>query len=251
MESIVKPASLRRTVIGAILSIGLLTLGCSSDNSSPITKADAGKKDTGASGLGGSSGSGGSGGAGGSSGGTGGHDAGNAPVDGGGSMDAEASDAIDAPILNNDSAASDETGASSDGAVLIQIDTGAQDSEGVDSAAIDTTVVLLDAEAETSIVDAADDSAQSQQVDAGNCVQQIVSNGYSFAGAQACSLCKANDSDILSPDKCTAMIDCVETNWPACASGSCHLDCLHNVSGDGVVDTCVTNLVHASCGTGF
>jgi hypothetical protein len=80
-------------------------------------------------------------------------------VDGGGSVDAEASDALDAPILNNDGAASDETGASSDGAVLIQLDTGAQDSEGVDSAAIDTTVVFFDAEAETSIVDASADSA--------------------------------------------------------------------------------------------
>jgi hypothetical protein len=312
MESIVKPASLRRTLLGAVLTIGLLTLGCSSNDSSPTTKADAGKKDTGANGgaggsggssarggsggsggsstnggasgsggsgdsggsggsggssatggsgggggtsaaggaggLGGSSGSGGgTGGGGGSIGGTGGHDAGNTQIDGGGSLDAEASDALDAPILSNDGAAS-ETGASNDGAVLIQLDTGTQDSEGVDSQAIDTTVVFLDAEAETSLVDAAADSA-ALPLDAGNCVQQIVSNGYSTAGASACSDCKENGSDLGS--QCTAMIDCVVTHWPDCSSGSCHLDCLHNVSGDGVVDTCVTDLVHASCGAGF
>jgi hypothetical protein len=74
-------------------------------------------------------------------------------VDGGGNVDAEASDALDAPLLSNDGPAS-ETGASDDGGVPLLLDTGAQDSE-----AIDTTVVFLDAEADTSVADSAADSA--------------------------------------------------------------------------------------------
>jgi hypothetical protein len=107
---------------------------------------------------------------------------------------------------------------------------------------------------DTKVADAPADSAtvlDSGSVDAGNCVQQIVSNGYSFAGAPPCSDCKANSSDQVSPGRCVNMLNCVETNWPACSTGSCHLDCKNSVAADGVVDTCVTDLVHASCGTGF
>jgi hypothetical protein len=307
MESAVKPGVILRALLGAILSIGLLTLGCSSDNS-PTTKADAGKKDTGAGGgsggkggsggssarggssgsggssaSGGSSGSGGSGGGGGSSasggsggtgasggaggssnaggsggsggsGGTGGtnvDDAGSAQADVGGG-DEKASDAQDAPLLGDDGAAA-EAGASDDGGAPL-LDTGAQDTQGLDSEAIDTTMVFLDAQVDTSSADVEPDTAPdlaADKADAGNCIQQIVSNGYSFGGAQPCSACKANSSDTTSPGECTAMIDCVEADWPACSSGACHLDCLHSVSGDGVVDTCVTYLVHASCGAGF
>jgi len=45
MESAVKLGTFPRILLGAILSIGLLTIGCSS-SSSPPTKADAGKKDS-------------------------------------------------------------------------------------------------------------------------------------------------------------------------------------------------------------
>jgi hypothetical protein len=199
--------------------------------------------------VGGSSGSGGgSGGAGGSSGGTGGRDAGNAPVDGGGSVDAEASDALDAPLLNNDGPASDETGASSDGAVLIQLDTGAQDSEGVDSAAIDTTVVFFDAEAETSMVDAAAPD-MAATVDAGTCLQQIVNAGYSSGAIAPCSSCHDNSIDLTT--ECQDMITCLLTAAPSSApctgSESCHTTCLNSVGGSAVVDTCVTNLVNDAC----
>lgn len=200
--------------------------------------------------MGGSSGSGGgSGGGGGSSGGTGGRDAGNAPVDGGGSVDAEASDALDAPLLNNDGPASDETGASSDGVVLIQIDTGAQDSEGVDSAAIDTTVVFFDAEAETSMVDAAAPD-MAAAVDAGTCLQQIVSNGYAFLPADPCSQCQ-DPTQPSHPDlhtQCQAMIDCLEAASCQSSSDSCWLACRNSVSGNQIAtETCVVALVTAAC----
>ena len=299
-----------RAFFSAILSISLLTLGCSSDNS-PTTKADAGKKDTGANGgsggiererrqqrfgwiererrlewfgwierkrrlesfwvvpahrvvladpaaPGGSGGGGGTGGVAGSGGGTGTGGTGGTggtsvggtgggQVDGGGIVDAESSDAQDSPLFGADGATS-ETGDSDDGGTTPLMDTGAQDIEGLDSEAIDTGAIFLDAEIDTAAVDS---SGIDLPTNAENCIQQIVSNGYSFTGVQPCSDCQANSSDTASPGRCTSMIDCVQTNWPACSSGSCHLDCLHNVSGDGVVDACVIDLVHASCGPGF
>ena len=308
-----KPAVLSRILLGVVLSIAFLTLGCSSDNSGSTTKADAGKKDTGASGgsggsgggsggssarggsggsggssarggasgsgggsggssssggssasggsgggggasasggaggLGGSSGSGGAAGGSGGTGGTGG-DAGNVPVDGGGSIDAELIDALDAPLLSNDGAIS-ETGASNDGGVPILLDTGAQDSEGVDSKAIDTTVVFLDAEAETAVADAAADMAP-DTADAGTCLQQIISNGYAFLPANPCGQCQ-DTTQPSHPDlhtQCQGMIDCLEAASCQNSLNNCWLTCRNAVSGNQIAtETCVTALVTAAC----
>jgi hypothetical protein len=195
--------------------------------------------------LGGSSGAGGA--AGGSSG-TGGGDAGNVPVDGGGSIDAELIDALDAPLLSNDGAAS-EAGASNDGGLPILLDTGAQDSEGVDSEAIDTTVVFLDAEAETAVADAAADFAP-DTADAGTCLQQIISNGYAFLPANPCGQCQ-DTTQPSHPDlhtQCQGMIDCLEAASCQSSSNNCWLTCRNTVSGNQIAtETCVAALVTAAC----
>ena len=315
-----KSGVLARTLLGAIVSISLLTFGCSSDNSGPATKADAGKKDTGANGgaggsggssaRGGSGGSGGSsasGGAGGSGGGSGGSsasggsggsagsggtsasggsagssnaggsaggsggsggaagsgggsgtggiggtggtnaDAGNVQFDGGGNLDTGFSDALDAPLLGDDGAAS-ETGTSDDGGAPIRLDTGTQDSE-----AIDTTVVFLDAEADTSVADVAADSAADiapDTADAGTCLQQIISNGYAFLPANPCSQCQ-DTTQPSHPDlhsQCQDMIDCLVAASCQSSSNNCWLTCRNSVSGNQIAtETCVAALVTAAC----
>ncbi len=307
-----KPGAFLRTLLGAFFSISLLTLGCSS-GSSPTSKADAGKRDTGggsggSSAKGGSSGSGGSsakggtsgsggssasgglsgsggsggfggasaGGSGGSSsaggtggtagtggvGGTGGSGgsstagAGGTLSDGGGGE--AASDAKDAPLLGEDGAAT-EAG-SEDGGAPILIDSGAQDTQGLDSEAIDTTVVFLDAEIDTSSVDAptapdlgpdstpdvAADVADSAPV---SCIQQIIDAGYSSGSSDPCSSC--HDNTVSLSTECQTMITCLLTSGPSSTpctgSGSCHTSCLNTVGGSGVLDTCVTNLVNDAC----
>jgi hypothetical protein len=168
------------------------------------------------------------------------------PVDGG-NVDAESSDALDAPLLSSDVAAS-ETGVSDDVGAPIVLDSGAQDSE-----AIDTTVVFLDAEVDTSVPDVAADSAADiapNTVDAGTCLQQIVSNGYAFLPAHPCSECQ-DPTQPSNPDlhtQCQAMIDCLEAASCQTSSEGCWLACRNSVSGNQIAtETCVAALVTAAC----
>jgi hypothetical protein len=201
---------------------------------------------SGGSGGGGTAGSGGSGGTGGA-GGTSTDDAGSAQVDGGESVDTLTSDAEDAPILGNDDATS-ETGASDDGGTPPVLDTGSQDTENLDSQAIDTTMVFLDAEIDTAVVDSAlaVDTADGAAV---ACIQQIVNAGYSSGVIAPCSSC--HDNSIILTTQCENMITCLLTSGPlsgpCTGSGSCHTNCLNGVGGSAVVDTCVTNLVSDAC----
>ena len=204
----------------------------------------------GSSASGGSSGSGGSSKSGGSSGtgGTGGVGTGGAQLDGGGSGDAQTSDAQDAPLPGDDGAPS-EAGASNDAPVLL--DTAAQDSERIDIATIDTTVVMLDAELDTTVLDApAKDLGLDSSADAGTCLQQIISNGFAFPPADACSLCRDNTqsppTDIHT--QCEAMITCL--NAAACQSSSnnCWSICQNTLTGNQpAAAACAAVLVTAAC----
>jgi hypothetical protein len=312
MEFAVNRHAVRSLGLSAILTVSMLTFGCSS-NSSPTTPVDAGKKDSGtggsagsggssasggnsgsggssakggssgsggitssggssasggASGSGGSSASGGSGGsssvsggsggrggasAGGAGGGTGGagggasSDAGEAQLDGSGAIDAVTSDAEDAPLLNNDGAALDAGASEGGGPVLL--DTGATDTEGVDSHAIDTVAVLLDAEIDTSAMEVAaplDASLADHPADAGNCLQQIVSNGYAFSPAPACSLCVDGTTDVHAG--CEQMINCVTAASCSNPNDNCWTQCRNTLSGNQIPPAdCAHQLVVESC----
>jgi hypothetical protein len=155
---------------------------------------------------------------------------------------------VDAPLPGSDVASSDDGAAPADGGVPVLLDSGSLDTEAMDAAAIDTVVVITDTGVDTSYdtflaldvggIDVSDDMA-----DAGRCVAQMVSAGYT-SGSLACSTCSENGDSLEA--KCKSMIDCVATNWPC--TGNCHSNCLNTAQGDGVVDTCVTDLVRTACG---
>jgi len=207
----------------------------------------------GSSASGGSSGSGGSsksGGAGGS-GGTGGVDGGGVQLDGGRNADAETSDAQDAPLLGEDGAAS-EAGASHDGGTTVLLDTSAQDSERLDSEAIDIVAIHLDAELDTSVVDAPADSAavlDSTLADAGTCLEQIISSGYAVSTLNACSQCK----DTIQPTidlhtQCQDMVNCMEAASCENPADNCFFTCRNAVTLSQVdTGNCVAALVSAAC----
>ena len=197
--------------------------------------------------AGGSGGSGGSSGSGGK-GGTGGADAGSTQRDSGGSVDGEASDALDAPLPGDDGASS-EAGASLDGGAPVLLDTAAQDSESLDSVAIDTPAAIIDAEVDTTVVDAtAQDLASSE--DAGTCLQQIINNGFAFPTAAACSQCRDNTqnppTDIHS--QCEAMTTCLNAASCQDSSNNCWSTCQNTLTGNQpAAASCAAALVTAAC----
>jgi hypothetical protein len=65
--------------------------------------------------------------------------------------------------------------------------------------------------------------------------------GYSYTGAQPCSMCKENSTDLSM--KCMSMIDCLATNYPC--TGNCYNSCL-NANGDAVVGGCANALLTAA-----
>ena len=231
---------------GGSASGGSSGSGGSGGSSSSGGSSGSGGSGSGGSGGGGATGSGANGGTandGGSGGSVGSNDGGQAPDRGG-------DDAIDAPLTGPDGSVSMDTATSSmDGGSAVQLDTGALDTQ-----AVDTMVVLLDAEIDTTPMDVAalDAPADAAGLDmaadmadaAASCVAQIVANGYAYTGVAACSACSENGNSV--EQKCKDMIDCVSTNYPC--SGNCHSTCLNSAQGDGVVDTCVTNLVTTACG---
>ena len=99
-------------------------------------------------------------------------------------------------------------------------------------------VVLLDSSIEQI------DGKSPYVVDAGNCVAQIQANGYAFPPAAPCSSCR--DNNLSLEGKCKAMIDCLESRFP-CTSSTCNSQCLNNVGGSSVVDTCAKALTNAAC----
>ena len=204
----------------------------------------------GSSASGGSSGSGGSSKSGGSSGsgGAGGVGTGGAQLDGGGSGDVQTSDAQDAPLPGDDGAAS-EAGASNDAPVLL--DTAAQDSERIDSATIDTTVVILDAELDTKVLDApAQDLGLDSSADAGTCLHQIVGNGYAFTPAAPCSQCQdiTQNPPTDLHTQCQGMVDCMEAASCENPADNCFVICRNTVGGNQVATgNCVAALVAAAC----
>ena len=198
---------------------------------------------------GGSSGSGGRGGSGGTGGtSTGGDDAGSAHLDGGASADTESSDGQDAPLSGDDGAAS-EAGASYDGGTSVLLDTGAQDSESLDSVVIDTPAAIIDAEVDTPVVDAEAHDVGSL-ADAGTCLQQIINNGFAFPTAAACSLCR--DSTQNPPtaihSQCETMLTCLNAASCQSSSSNCWSTCQNTLTGNQpAAASCAAALVTAAC----
>jgi hypothetical protein len=75
-------------------------------------------------------------------------------------------------------------------------------------------------------------------------VDAIRRNGYAYTGAQPCAACV--DGSIDESGACEAVIGCLANNYPC--SGNCSLQCANSAGATTAVDSCVTNLVNASCG---
>jgi len=80
---------------------------------------------------------------------------------------------------------------------------------------------------------------------AGNCIQQIIANGYSASPAPPCSACVENGNSLAA--KCTAMLDCLAPPKTSAA----FTNCLNSVAGSSVVGNCVSALTTAGCPTGY
>jgi len=80
---------------------------------------------------------------------------------------------------------------------------------------------------------------------AGNCISQVVSNGYACGDTPACSACM--DHSTSKAAGCQAGLDCLSKGGGSACTGSCLLNCL-NLAGDSVVQACVTALQTAACG---
>ena len=81
---------------------------------------------------------------------------------------------------------------------------------------------------------------------AGNCITQIIANGYAYGSVTACSACRDNNLVLLT-SKCMAMLDCL-------APPSTRADmtnCLNAVGGSTPVFNCVNALTIAGCPSGF
>ncbi len=88
------------------------------------------------------------------------------------------------------------------------------------------------------------DAAPPPPDSAGNCLSQVVRNGYACGTAPACSACKDNQTSLT--DKCQGMLDCYASKYPC--TGNCPTDCLNSVGGSGPVKACVDALQAAACG---
>jgi len=89
------------------------------------------------------------------------------------------------------------------------------------------------------------DASVSPPDSAGNCVSQVVSNGYACGSAPACSACK--DQNLNSRESgCEKGIDCLAAGGASC-DANCKLNCL-NQAGDTAAIACITALQTAACG---
>jgi hypothetical protein len=150
-------------------------------------------------------------------------------------VDVGGSDALDAPIGGNDAAI--DSGSVDTGTV--SLDVGAVD-VSVDAPAIDTSLVALDTGIDTTAVD-----LSGIDLSGASCIQRIIDNGFASGSVGPCSSCHDNGTQLQS--ECEAMINCLLAASCTQNSASCHLTCKNSLSGGGVLDTCVSNLVADSC----
>jgi len=128
--------------------------------------------------------------------------------------------------------------------------TGNLDSSVVDAEAIDT-VVVLDADLDAEKLDVAKDGPADvafNDVAPGNCLQQIVNNGYKASDQLACSSCQGSQNQSLQ-SQCTSMIDCLlAANCRDQDAGNCWVDCRNALSGDQIsAGDCVQLIVATAC----
>jgi hypothetical protein len=88
------------------------------------------------------------------------------------------------------------------------------------------------------------DAAPPPPDSAGNCLSQVVSNGYACGAAPPCSACKDNSTSKSA--ECQAVINCIEAAYPC--TGNCTTECFNKNGGNGPVQTCVNALKTAACG---
>ncbi len=82
--------------------------------------------------------------------------------------------------------------------------------------------------------------------DAGNCITQIISDGYAAGTAAPCSACNDGNGNSLAT-KCTGMLDCLVPP----STESDFTRCLNLVGGSSRVTDCVTALTTVACPTGY
>lgn len=80
----------------------------------------------------------------------------------------------------------------------------------------------------------------------GNCISQIIANGYAAGTAPACSACNDGNGNSLAT-KCTGMLDCLA---PPKTSAD-FTTCLNAVGGSSRVSDCVSALTTAGCPSGY
>jgi len=171
-------------------------------------------------------------------------------------------DALDAPGPGDDGATSLDVGPGVDSGIVIVLDSGRVDSEGVDG-----SVVILDTSLDSTAADAPVDSPADAAADlpvvdtaaveafAGTCIEQIISNGYAFTGAPACSACVGNQTPPNPLDtECRQMLDCLQAppgcTKPGTPTANCWTDCLNSIPGGTAVtaptSSCVSALTTAA-----
>ncbi len=87
------------------------------------------------------------------------------------------------------------------------------------------------------------DAAMPPPDSAGNCLSQLIANGYACGSAPPCSACKDNSTSKAA--ECQAVLDCIEAGYPC--TGNCPTECFNKNGGNGPVQTCVTALQTAAC----
>ena len=75
-----------------------------------------------------------------------------------------------------------------------------------------------------------------------NCIQQIINNGYSFGTTPPCSACVENGTSRAT--QCTAIIDCLQTNYPC--TGNCTNQCNNTAKASGVAISCANAITTAA-----
>jgi hypothetical protein len=78
---------------------------------------------------------------------------------------------------------------------------------------------------------------------AGNCLSQVISNGYACGSTPPCSACKDNQTSKTA--ECQGVLDCLEASYPC--TGNCETECFNKNGGNGPVQTCVNALQTAAC----
>lgn len=80
---------------------------------------------------------------------------------------------------------------------------------------------------------------------AGNCITQIIADGYAAGTAPPCSECIENGSSLAA--KCTGMLDCLAPP----KTNADYTNCLNTVGGSSKVGDCVSALTTAGCPSGY